>query len=105
MFGLFKNKDDQSYPITEADRNWIEANFNWLVKVYGYPNRKSQQILFTENYFPKTFQKEGVLIEHIKQDLCSLLRIREEKISFEIVNDSSSSYGMPYQTEAKLFET
>lgn len=105
LFGLFKNKENDTFRITEPDRLWVEDNFRWLIKVFGYPYRESEQILLSANYFPKTFKGDKVLIENIIKDLCSLLQIREEKITFEVVNDIRDSYGMPYQIEGKPFET
>lgn len=105
LFGFFKNKENDTFRITEPDRLWVEDNLRWLIKVYGYPYRESEQILLSENYFPKTFKGDKVLIENIINDLSSLFQIREEKISFEVVNDIRDSYGMPYEIEGKPFET
>lgn len=105
LFGYFKNKDINTFRITEPDRLWVEDNFRWLIKVFGYPYPESVQILFSENYFPKTFKGDKVSIDNIIKDLCSLLQIREEKISFEVVNDIRDLYGVPYEIEEKPFET
>lgn len=105
LFGFLKNKENDTFRITEPDRLWVEDNFRWLVKVFGYPYRESEQILLLENYFPKTFKGDKVLIENIINDLCSLLQIREEKIFFEVANDIRDSYGTPYEIEGKPFET
>lgn len=105
LFGFLKNKENDTFRITEPDRFWVEDNFRWLIKVFGYPYRESEQILLSENYFPKTFKSDKVSIENIIKDLCSLLQIQEEKISFEVVNDIRDSYGMPYEIEGKPFET
>jgi tetratricopeptide (TPR) repeat protein len=105
LFGFFKNKENDTFRITEPDQLWVEDNFRWLIKVFGYPYQESEQILLSENYFPKTFKGDKVLIENIIKDLCSLLQIQEEKITFEVVNDIRDSYGMPYEIEGKPFET
>ena len=105
LFGFFKNKENDTFRITEPDRLWVEDNFKWLIKVFGYPYRESEQILLSENYFPKTFKGDRVLIENIIKDLCSLLQIQEDKITFEVVSDIRDIYGMPYQIEGKPFET
>lgn len=105
LFGFFKNKENYTFRITEPDRLWVEDNFRWLIKVFGYPYRESEQILLSENYFPKTFKGDRVLIENIIKDLCSLLQIQEDKITFEVVSDIRDIYGMPYQIEGKPFET
>jgi Tfp pilus assembly protein PilF len=105
LFGFFKNKENDTFKITEPDRLWVEDNFGWLIKVFGYPYRESEQILLSENYFPKTFESDKVLIENIIKDLSSLLQIQEKKITFEVINDIRDSYGMPYEIEGKPFET
>jgi tetratricopeptide (TPR) repeat protein len=105
LFGFLKNKENDTFRITEPDRLWVEDNFRWLIKVFGYPYRESEQIILSENYFPKTFKGYKVFIENIIKDLCSLLQIQEEKISFEVVNDIRDSYGMPYEIEGRPFET
>lgn len=105
LFGFLKKKKNDTFRITEPDRFWVEDNFRWLIKVFGYPYRESEQILLLENYFPKTFKGDKVLIENIINDLCLLLQIRQEKISFEVANDIRDSYGMPYEIEGKPFET
>lgn len=105
LFGFFKNNENDTFRITEPDRLWVDDNFRWLIKVFGYPYREREQIQLAKNYFPTTFKGDKVLIENIIKDLCSLLQIREEKISFEVVKDIRDSYGMPYQIEGKPFET
>lgn len=105
LFGFFKNKKNDTFRINEPDQLWVEDNFRWLIKVFGYPYRESEQIFLSENYFSKTFKGDKVLIENIIKDLCSLLQIQEEKITFEVVNDIRDSYGMPYEIEGKPFET
>ena len=105
LFGFLKNKENDTFRITKSDRLWVEDNFNWLIKVFGYPYRESEQILLSENYFQKTFKDDRVLIENIILDLNSLLQIQEGKIAFEVVNDIRDTYGMPYEIEGKPFET
>ena len=104
LFGFFKNNQNDTFRITEPDRLWVKDNFRWLIKVLGYPYRESEQILLSENYFPKTFKGDKVLIENIIKDLCALLQIQEEKMSFEVVSDIRDSYGMPSEIEGKPFE-
>jgi tetratricopeptide (TPR) repeat protein len=105
LFGLFGNEKNDTFRITEPDRLWVEDNFRWLIEVFGYPYRESEQILLSENYFPQTFKGDKVLIENIIKDLCSLLQVNEEKVTFEVVNDIRDSYGVPYEIEGKSFET
>lgn len=105
LFGFFKKEEKGTFRITEPDRLWVDDNFRWLIKVFGYPYRESEQILLSENYFPNTFTSDKVLIENIFKDLSSLLQISEDKVSFELVKDIRDSYSMPYAIEGKPFET
>ena len=105
LFGLFKNKEKNAVRFTETDRIWVEDNFKWLIDAFGYPYRENDQIFLSENYFPNTFKDDKISIENIITDLCSILRIREEKISFLVVNDIRDSYNLPYEIEGKPFET
>ncbi len=105
LFGFFKNKENDTFRITEPDRLWVEDNFRWLINVFGYPYRESEQILLSENYFPKTLKSDSVIIENIVKDLCSLLQMEEEKITFEVVTDIRDTYDMPYEIGGKPFET
>ncbi|MBF02136.1 MAG: hypothetical protein CMP76_02450 [Flavobacterium sp.] len=105
LFGFFKNKENDTFKIIEPDRLWVEDNFRWLIDVFGYPYPKSEQILLVANYFPKTFASDNVLIENIIEDLCLLIGVVKEKISFEVVSDIRDIYGMPYQIEGMPFET
>ena len=105
LFWFNKKKDDNKFRITEPDRLWVEDNFKWLIKVFGYPYRENEQILLSDNYFPKTFKANKVLAENIIEDLCLLLQIQESKVSFEFINDIRDTYGVPYEIEGKPFET
>lgn len=105
LFGFNKKKENDDFRITEPDRLWVEDNFSWLIKVYGYPYQESEQILFSENYFPKTFKADKILFENIIKDLCQLLQIQESKVTFEVIYDIRDSNELPYEIEGKIFET
>lgn len=106
LFGfLKKNKENDTFRISELDKLWIEDNFRWLIKVFGYPYYENEQILLSENYFPNSFSVSKVLIENIIKDLCFLFQIQEDKLSFEVVKDIRDSYDTPYEIEGKPFET
>ncbi|WP_298143651.1 tetratricopeptide repeat protein [Flavobacterium sp.] len=106
LFGfLKKNKENDTFRISELDKLWIEDNFRWLIKVFGYPYYENEQILLSENYFPNSFSVSKVLIENIIKDLCFLFQIQEDKLSFEVVKDIRDSYHTPYEIEGKPFET
>jgi len=105
LFGFYKKKRNDKFRITESDRLWVENNFKWLIKVFGFPVKESEQILLTEDYFPNTFKADIVLIDNIIRDLCLLLQINESKVTFEVITDIRDSYGLPYEIEGKAFET
>lgn len=105
LFGFLKRKANDTFLISELDRLWVEDNFRWLIKAFGFPNPKSEQILLTANYFPKTFEAHQVLIENIIQDLSSLFQMQDVKISFEVINDIRDTHSLPYEIEGMPFET
>lgn len=106
LFGfLKKNKENNTFRIAEPDKLWVEANFRWLIKVFGYPYHNNEQVLLSENYFPNSFSGNKIRIENIITDLCFLLQIQEDKLSFEVVKDIRDSCDLPYKIEGKPFET
>lgn len=104
LFGLFKNKDNDAYKINESDQIWVEDNFNYLISVFGYPKQENKVIIFSEDYFPNTFNSNKVIIENIIKDLSSLIQIQEDKISIELVKDIRDTYAIPYEIEGNPFE-
>jgi tetratricopeptide (TPR) repeat protein len=105
FFGFNKEEKNNKFRITEADRLWVEVNFSWLIKVFGYPQRNTDQILLSERYFPNTFHAEKILIENIIGDLCQILNIPESKVSFEFFSDIRDAYNVPYEIEGNPFDT
>ncbi|MGD1958108.1 MAG: tetratricopeptide repeat protein [Fulvivirga sp.] len=104
LFGFNKKAKATKFIITETDRNWVEDNFKWLIQAYGYPNRQSEQILISKDYFPNTFTSKGTAIKPLIDDLGELMDIDPEKIVFEIHEDLRDSYGVPYMSEGKSSE-
>lgn len=105
LFGFHNKGKHPKIRITEADRNWIEENFSWLIQVFGYPTRYRDQILITHKYFPKTFSSEELNIQYVIDDLCNLTGVDSNLISFELHSDLRDVYGLPYEIEGKPFET
>jgi Tfp pilus assembly protein PilF len=101
----FNKKENDKFLITEPDKIWVEESFKWLIKAYGYPYRGCEQILLTNIYFQKTFKEKIILIENIIADLCSLLQIKEDKISFKILSDIRDTNEIPFEIEGTPFET
>jgi tetratricopeptide (TPR) repeat protein len=105
LFGFNKKTKDLNFRITEPDRDWVEDNFKWLIKVFGYPNRQSDQILITDKFFPKTFSTSDLIVQNLIEDLCNLLGLDFSKITFELHEDLRDVYGMPFEMQGKPFET
>jgi len=105
LFGFNKKTKEPKFRITEPDRNWVEDNFKWLIKVFGYPNRQSEQILITAKFFPKTFSTSDLIVQNLIEDLCNLLGLDSSKITVELHEDLRDVYGMPFEMQGKPFET
>lgn len=105
LYGFNKDAKETKFRITEPDRNWVEDNFKWLINVFGYPSRQSEQIIITEKYFPKTFSTSDVKVQNLIEDLCNLLGIDASKIKFELHEDLRDVYGLPFEMQGKPFET
>lgn len=97
------NSPKNSFYITETDRQWVEENFIWLIQVYGIPLQKDQ-VLLTEKFFPVTFRDENLSIDNLIIDLCDMLALDPEMISYELHKDLRDSYGTPYEIEGSYYE-
>jgi Tfp pilus assembly protein PilF len=102
LFGFNKNRKSL---ITLNDRAWVEDNFKWLIDVYGYPTKAREEVLISQTYFPCTFSSNNIRIENLISDLCNLLGIPENKISFELHQDIRDSFGTPYELHGKQFDS
>ena len=105
LFGFNKKTKEPTFRITEPDRDWVEDNFKWLIQIFGYPNRQTEQILITDQFFPKTFSTSEPEVKNLIEDLCNLLNLESGKIGFELHEDLRDNYGMPYEIQGKPFET
>src|SRR5688572_20116783 len=85
--------------ITDTDKAWIHENFSWLIDAYGYPSISYKPVLFTNEFFPYTFSNSTVIAEYIFSDLCNLLSLDKNKISFTIEKDMRDEYGIPFRSE------
>ncbi len=83
--------------ITENDREWVESNFQWLVKVYGHP--KSEQVSITDKWFPKTLKSREITIDNLIKDCCNHLGLDKELFSYEIFEDIRDTSNTPYAFE------
>lgn len=105
LFRFNKKTKEQKFRIMQPDRDWVEDSFNWLIQVFGYPNRQNEQILFTDKFFPKTFSTHEVIVQNLIDDLCNLLILDNSKITFELQEDLRDVYGIPFEMQGKPFET
>lgn len=92
------------FKITEDDRMWVEENFSWLIKVFGYPNRQEEQVLLTARFFPATLGSDDVSVDHVITDLCKLFSIPREIVAYEIITDLRDYNNIPYEIDGKPFE-
>lgn len=104
LFRFNKNSKEVKFRITEADRDWVEDNFKWLISVFGYPSSESEQVVLTKKYFPKTFSINDVKIQNLIDDLCNLLGVDVSKIKFKLHEDLRDVYGIPLEIQGKPFE-
>ena len=105
LFGFTKKDKETKFKITEPDRNWVEDNFKWLIQAYGYPNRKREQILINDKYFPKSVSIDGFKVQNLIEDLSDLLEIDSKKVKYELHEDLRDLYGIPFEVQGKPFET
>src|SRR5450432_2233931 len=88
------NKD---FYITDADREWVNKEFEWLIKSYGYPSSGFSPILLTDQFFPLSIAHKKTAVEPLLADLCRLFKIDPAKISFEMEEDIRDTHGTPYE--------
>jgi Tfp pilus assembly protein PilF len=88
-----KNKKNK-LQITSSDREWVEGNFQWLVKVFGCP--KTEQLSLSVKDFPRTFESKEIKIENLIDDCCSHLGLDKSLFSYEIYEDIRDSVNIPY---------
>jgi tetratricopeptide (TPR) repeat protein len=94
-----------NFKITDADREWVESNFKWLIEVFGYPNKElHHQVLLNAANFPKTFSTKEIEIGFILDDLSNILHLDRTKISFVVQEDLRDTPNMPYASLDHAFE-
>jgi tetratricopeptide (TPR) repeat protein len=104
FFNIFKKSAKQSFRITETDKKWVEDNFSWLIKCFGIPDPELEEFLFTDKFFPRTYQTNGKDILAMIDDFCELVNIDSDKIEIEYHKDLRDSYGIAYGHEGEVFE-
>lgn len=103
LFGKnIKTNNSSELQITSADREWVEANFLWLVKVFGH--LREDQISVSEATFPNTFSTKEIKIENLIMDCCNHLELDRHIFSFKIYEDIRDSTNMPYVIEGSLVD-
>ena len=100
LFGLkIGTTKSSELRITSADREWVEVNFQWLVKVFGYP--RADQFSLAEKHFPKTFHSKEIRIEDLLSDCCNHLGLDNDRFSYSVHEDIRDSGNMPYGSEER----
>jgi len=100
LFGInIGSKKNDDLQITANDREWVESNFQWLVKVYGHP--KSEQVSITDKWFPETFKSKKITIDNLIEDCCNHLGLDKNLFSYEILEDIRDTPNMPYAFEKR----
>lgn len=90
--------------ISDADKEWVNDCFSWLIRVYGYPDRTYKTILFTKEFFPLTFSNQQIDTGSLIADLGNLLDIPGNKFTYELVEDVRDTQGVPYEIYGVPFE-
>lgn len=100
LFGFFHRKKEAHFQLTEADREWVEENFKWLLDIYGYLGKELKPVALNETFFPATFLASTTEVQPIIDDLAFMLQLDAAKISFELQEDLRDIPGMPYEMES-----
>src|SRR6188472_495255 len=103
IFGI-NLSSDSDFKITDGDKLWVEENFRWLKSVFGYPNKREEQVLLTAKFFPATFTSPSFEIDDVITDLCTLFGIARSNVRIELLVDLREVKNIPYQIEGKQFE-
>lgn len=100
---MWGNKKE--FQLTDNDKKWVHDCFEWLLKVYGYPDSQLQTILFNQDFFPDSLSQKQTAVDPLLNDLCRLLVINRHKIRHETEKDIRDTWGTPYQFADKPFES
>ncbi len=97
------NRSPNRYQINSEDREWTEDSFKWLIDVYGELPLDADQLTVNEQSFPISFSQERPTVQSLINDLCEILGVDQEKVTYEFLEDMRDS-GLPYEIEGQLFE-
>src|ERR1035437_3457653 len=92
--GLFNRNTSKELLITVSDREWVESNFQCMVRIFGLPQK--EQLLFNEDNFPRTFESQTIHLDNLIEDFCNQLQLDKSLFSYEIVQDIRDSVNTPY---------
>ncbi len=100
LFGIaLGSKKEDTLQVTADDREWVESNFQWLVKINGHP--KSEQISITDEWFPETYKAKNITIDNLIKDCCNHLELSKDLFSYEILEDIRDTATTPYAFEER----
>ena len=92
--GLFNRNTSKELLITVSDKEWVESNFQCMVRIFGLPQK--EQLLFNKDNFPRTFESQTIHLDNLIEDFCNQLQLDKSLFSYEIVQDIRDSVNTPY---------
>lgn len=99
---FFKKK---KFWISDNDKEWVQDQFRWLIKVYGYPTGQSKIILFSREFFPNTLLHKEINIDALIVDFSGLVKIDRNKVSFQVEEDIRDTTDTPYEIQGRIENT
>ena len=91
--------------ITQADRVWVERSFKYIINVFGFSGELTEQINFSEKYFPQTFKNKTLEANALVEDLCNYLSLDIKRITVEYEKDIRDMPLTPYQVSGNVFHS
>lgn len=98
-------KKKSSFRITQADRDWVEDNFKWIILTAGYPEKTNVQYAFVSNHFPNTFKANEFKPEDYFNDCCQLLQLEPGRIDIEYFSDIRDIPDTPYEVQGRTLDS
>ncbi len=98
-------KAGKEFNITDADKQWVEDQFRWMINALGYPQKNQELFLFTSAFFPNTVHSSTLNHRALLQDIIQLFHFAEGKVSCEVETDLRDTPDMPLLSYGGFFET
>jgi len=104
LFGNNRSSGIRRPSITKSDQEWVETNFRWMLRTYGYPKCKTQY-LFTTDHFLQTCSSDLLTVDAIIDDLSCLLSLDRQRINYQFAEDIRDVDCIPYMMQGMPFES